>query len=177
LKWNLEIDDDDDVKLFEACHNQVVPKATCAAERWNTSHRGHFCLHNCDPPNKKQEIDCCVTPETEACALLAIRGNWILWHVQFPTAAKHPNCKQKSIHAWPSEEVIKAPNDIKAWLCRGQNDIDELLELPEGWQNKMKLKFEGTFQRSRVSLLRVTMKERNLKNESGTLFTGHVPIC
>jgi len=75
LKRDLDIDDDDNVKLFEAHHNQIVPRATGTTERWNTSHRGHFCLHNGHPPNKKQEIDHCVAPKTEAHGLLAINGN------------------------------------------------------------------------------------------------------
>jgi len=65
LKRDLDVTDEDNFKLFEACHNQILTKAVGAAERSNASHRGHLCLHNGHPPNKKGEFDCCVTPETE----------------------------------------------------------------------------------------------------------------
>mgnify|MGYP000420097935 CR=1 FL=1 len=121
-----------------------MPKATGATEHWNTSHRGYFCLHDGHPPNKKAEIDYCVTPETEAHALLALRGNWNCWHAQFQTADKHPNYKQKTLHNWPSPDVIQASNHIKLWLYREQRNMDDLTPTPEGWEADMKLlEFKG----------------------------------
>jgi len=132
------------VVLFYACYNQIMANATGSAERWNTSHRGYFCLYNGHPPNKKDPIDYHITPETEAYALLVIRGNYRCWHAQFLTTNKCPTYKQKCIHTWhTAAAVIQASNDIKEQLCRGQNNVDELTALSEGWLTNMKLPFEG----------------------------------
>jgi len=100
-------------------------------------------LHNGHPPNKKQEIDCCVTPETEAHALLVVNGNWNRWHAQFQTADTCPNHKRKSLHIWPSHEVTQASDKIKERLQREQHNTDEPTDLPEGWLAAMRLQFEG----------------------------------
>jgi len=132
LKRDLDATDEDDCKLFEACYNQILTKATGATERWNASRRGYFCLYNGDPPNKKGEFDYCITPETEAHALLALKGNWNRWHAQCQTTDKCPSYKQKTLHIWPAEEVIQASGTIKERLCRERRNLDKLTVTPEG---------------------------------------------
>jgi len=143
LKRDLDIEDDDDVKLFQAYYDQVMAKATGTTECWNTAHRGYFCLYNGHPPNKKQSIYYYVTPETEAHALLAINGNHDRWNAQYLTSDKYPNYKQKCINFWPSDDVIEASDKIKERLYREQNNMDHLTDMPDGWQARMRLIFEG----------------------------------
>ena len=133
----------DDCELFEAYYDQIMTKATGTTERWNASHKGYFCLYNGHPPNKKGEFDYCVTPETEAYACLVLKGNWNRWNAQFQTTDKFPNYKQKALHHWPDDDVIEASDAIKARLYREQRGLDELTNLPDGWEADMKLPFEG----------------------------------
>jgi len=118
LKRDLDADNEDDLKLYEAYHDQILTKATGTTERWNASHRGYFCLYNNHPPNKKGVFDYCVTPETKAYALLALKGNWNRWKAQYQTTDMYPNYKQKALHNWPSPNVIQASNTIKVRLYR-----------------------------------------------------------
>jgi len=143
LKRDLDATDKDDCKLFESYYDQIMTKATGATERWNASHRGYFCLCNGHQPNKKGEFDYCVTPETEAYACLALKGNWNRWHAQHQSTDKCPSCKQKVLHNWPAEDVIQASNAIKERLYREQRGLGELTNTPEGWEADMKLTFEG----------------------------------
>jgi len=95
LKRDLDATDEDDLMLFEAYYDQIITKATGATERWNASHRGYFCLCNGHPLNKKGEFDYCVTPETEACACLALKGNWNCW---FVSAGQLCNLQTRPVH-------------------------------------------------------------------------------
>jgi len=174
LNRDLDATDEDDLKLFEAYYDQIIPKATSTTERWNASHRGYFCLYNGHPPNKKGEFDYYVTPETEAYSLLAIKGNWNRWHAQIQTTDKFPNCKQKPINYWPDATAIQESIAIKERLYRERRGINELTNTPDGWQSDMKLQFEDAIP---------TDKEAVKPNQVSptlstfwTLFIGYFPI-
>lgn len=142
LNRDLDPNNAEDLALFSTYYNQVMAKATGTSERWNTYHRGYFCLYNGHPPNKKALIDYYVTPETEAYALLVINGNHRRWTAQFQVTDKFPAYKQKPIYKWPDDEAIEASNEIKERLFREQNNVDELTDLPEHWKERMRLPFE-----------------------------------
>ena len=174
LKRDLDATDEDDLKLFEAYCDQIVPKATGTTERWNASHRGYFCMYNGHPPKKTGEFDYYVTPETEAYALLAIKGNWNRWHAQFQTTDKFPNYKQKPINYWPDTTAIVESDAIKLRLFREQRNLDELTATPDGWLADMTLQFEGAIP---------TNKDAEKPNQVSptlstfwTLFVGYLPI-
>ena len=76
LNRNLRMTSGQDVADFAFCCSSVMDKATGTPVRWNECHKGYFCLCNGHPPMKTGKLDCCVTPETEACALTVVKGNF-----------------------------------------------------------------------------------------------------
>jgi len=113
-------------------------------------------------------------PETEAYALLAIKGNWNRWHAQFQTTDKYPNYKQKTLNYWPDEGAIQESDTIKVRLYRERRNLDDLTPTPADWKADMKLQFEGAIP---------TDKEAEKPNQVSptlsafwTLFIGHLPI-
>lgn len=142
LTRDLAMTNDQDAADFAFYYNHIMDKATGSAKRWNEYHRGYLRLCDGKKPNGKREIDFYVTPETEAYALLIIKGNFRRWTAQFQAQDKFPQYKQKPIQKAPTAEVIAASNAIKERLYREQNGVADGADLPNNWLATMQLPWE-----------------------------------
>jgi len=142
LNRNLRMTGPQDQADFAFCCSTVVDKAAGTNVCWNECHEGY--MHLCDghPPMKTAPLDCCVTPETEACALTLVKGDFRRWTAQFEAHDEFPQCKLKPIQKPPTAEAIAASNAIKERLCRKKNGIDDNANLPPDWLATMQLAWE-----------------------------------
>jgi len=120
----------------------VMDKATGTNVRWNEHHKG--CMRLCDghPPMKTAPLDHCVMPETEACALTLIKGNFRQWTAQFEAQDKFPQHKIKPIQKASTPEAIQASDAIKERLYKEKNGLDDYANLLPNWLATMQLALE-----------------------------------
>jgi len=144
LNRNLRMTRPQDTADFLFYYSTVMDKATGTNVHWNEHHKG--CMRLCDghPPMKTGELECCVTPETEAYALTLIKGNFARWKAQFEAQDKFPQHKIKPIQKAPTPEAIQASNaiNLKERLCREKNGLDDDANLPPNWLATMQLAWE-----------------------------------
>jgi len=127
---------------FTFYYSTVMDKATGTNVRWNEYHKGYMCLCDGHPPMKPAKLDYYVTPETEACALTLIKGNFQRWTAQFEAQDKFPQYKIKPIQKVPTTEAIAASNAIKERLYREKNGVNDDANFPNGWLATMQLAWE-----------------------------------
>jgi len=142
LNRNLRTTRPKDVADHVFCCSSVMDKATGTNVRWNECHKGHLRICDGHPPMKTGELDCCVTPETEACALTLVKGNWPRWRAQFEAQDKFPQCKIKPTQKAPMAEAIAASDAIKERLFREQNGLADDANVPPDWLATKQLAWE-----------------------------------
>jgi len=142
LKWDLRMNNAQDTADFLFCYTTNMDKATVTNVCWNECHKGYVRLCDGHPPTKTGELDCCVTPETEAYALTLIKGNFQRWTAQFEAQDKFPQHKIKPIPKAPTAEAIAASDAIKERLYREKNGLNDDANLTNGWLATMQLVWE-----------------------------------
>ena len=140
-----------DMEDYEFYYNTLMDKATGFADRWNIAHRGYMTLCEAKPPRHCPLIEPAkgdedrifyVTPETEAYALLIIRGSFDKWRAQFETQRKFPGYKLKPFHKTPEPEKIAASNAIKQELFLALSPAVAAAPLPDDWLDSMTMAWE-----------------------------------
>lgn len=116
---------------YEFYYGTIMDKATGYPDRWNQAHRGYMTLYKGKPPKhcklvapacpEDKDRDFYVTPETEAYAMLIIRGGFDKWEAQFETARTYPGYQQKIYHKAVDQAKIMASEAIKQELYLAQN--------------------------------------------------------
>lgn len=150
LSRDLNMDFDDDKADYSFYYDVIMDKATGYPDRWNSAHRGYMTLYKGQPPKGTfrvakgdEEAALYVTPQTEAYALLIIKGNLEKWKAQFEVSQKFPGWTHKTLHKTVTDAaVIAASNAIKERLYRQQHGIDPLNDCPDNWLATMQLPFE-----------------------------------
>jgi len=84
---DLSFEDAEHVELFEWYQMNLIPKAVGSAANWNKSKREYNCLSTGAPIKSKKPY---ISPETEAYAVLQLKGNHGRWQKQFQVA-DHPD--------------------------------------------------------------------------------------
>ena len=143
LNRELDMDIDRDVADFDFYYGHLMTKATGTPNRWNEKHKGYFCLYNGHPPQKKENIDYYVTPETEAFTLLVIDGCLNIWAAQYQVTQKYPTYNHKLVAKAPTPEAIVESDAIKKRIYLKKHEIEEA-ELPDDWLVSMQFNFERT---------------------------------
>jgi len=142
LTRDIDMDMDQDKQDFAFYYLNIMGKATGHPDRWNAHHKGYMLLSNGRPPKTQHAHDLYITPETEAYALLMIRGNLRRWTAQFQAYDKFPGYQQKIIQKDIENEAIVASTEIKKRLYMEQHNIDTEDLLPANWATDMELAYE-----------------------------------
>ena len=104
----------------------LMPKAVGSAANWNKSKREYHCLST-GAPNKSEKPY--VSPETEANAVLQMKGNHVRWAKQFWVAEEADyKGKTQRILAWREPEETDTDDedeDAKAEKSKKDGDPEE----------------------------------------------------
>jgi hypothetical protein len=83
IKRDLDFNNADDVEMFGWYQMNLIPKAVGSATNWNKAKREYHCLSSGAPSKSKKPY---ISPETEAYALMQLKGNTGRWLKQFQVA-------------------------------------------------------------------------------------------
>mgnify|MGYP006958835535 CR=1 FL=1 len=137
---------------YEFYYGTIMDKATGYPDHWNQAHRGYMTIYKGKPPEhcklvapacpEDKDRDFYVTPETEADAMLIIKGGFDKWEAQFETARTYPGYQQKIYHKAVDQAKIMASDAIKQELYLAQHPGVTAETLPAGWLASMQMTWE-----------------------------------
>ena len=115
LKRDLDMEKEDDYKVFKWWVTKVLPKCCGYAGGWDV--KKYFYTSIQDAFNPKMPVDMAVTPSTEAIGAWFIECNYTAWPEQFYVKQECPSYEMVKHYIGTDKKPVSAPNSFVSMSC------------------------------------------------------------